>query len=130
MPQHSDLVVSVLRPSGSKFEFVVSNKGNRSAAITEAGLEYSITFHGKKLDNWVLLEGGAYKSTVIDPEKSYRFAPEMSSGLPPDQPNPGVEAELPMVAKSLPENCALKLVYIDFDGTEKVIRKPYRCVSG
>lgn len=129
LPQHSNLIVSVLRPNESKFEFVISNNGNRTAAITEAGLEFSTTYKGKKLNNWVLLDNATYRAILIEPEKSYRFASEISSGLPPLQPNPGVETEAPALLKKLPEDCTLKVVYIDFDGSEKIARKPYRCFA-
>ncbi|MBK7000567.1 MAG: hypothetical protein IPH35_11575 [Rhodoferax sp.] len=129
LPQRSDIVVSVLRPYGLRFEFIVSNKGNRPAAITEAGVEFPSTHNGKMLQNWVLLDRAAY-ATLIEPEKSYRFGPEIMSGLPPQQPSPGMETEAPTLLNLLPENCKLKVVYIDFDGSEKVIRKPYRCAAG
>lgn len=129
MPQNSDLVVSVLNSEGPTFQFMVSNKGNRPAAITEAALEFPSNHKGQTLKHWVRLEESGFKSLVIEPDKAYRFSSDVMSGLPPLQPSPGLAVEAPVLLKTLPENCSLKVVYVDFAGVEKVIRKPYRCAA-
>lgn len=130
LPQKSELIVAVLKAEGRTFEFMVSNNGNRSAAIIQAGLEFPSHHNEKSLGHWVRLEESGFRSIMIEPEKSYRFASDVMSGLPPMQPNPGLSVEIPTVIKTLPENCALKVIYVDFNGSENVIRKPYRCVAG
>jgi hypothetical protein len=130
LPQKSDLVVAVLKAEGQTFEFMVSNNGNRPAAITQAGLEFPIIQKENHLSSWVILEESGFRSILIEPEKSYRFASKVMSGLPPLQANPGMSEELPAIFKTIPENCSLKLVYRDFDGSEHITRKPYRCFAG
>jgi len=129
LPQRSDLTVSVLKAEGKRFEFMVSNRGNRPAAITQAGIEFPSHQNGSTLSNWVRLEESQFGPQMIEPEKSYRFSADVMSGLPPLQLNPGVAAEAPKLVHVFPENCSLKLVYVDFRGTETVLRTPYRCLA-
>jgi hypothetical protein len=127
LPQKSQLVVAILKSEGTSFEFMVSNMGNRPAAITQAGLEFTSTHNGKQISHWTRLEESDFRSSMVEPGKAYRFSADSMSGLPPMQPNPGVSEEVPELMKNMPKKCSLKLVYADFDGSEKIIREPYRC---
>lgn len=129
LPQKPELAVTVLKAEGKTFEFMVSNTGNRPAVIIQAGLEFPSTYKGNHLANWVRLEENSFSQIIIEPEKTYRFTSDTMSGLAPLQPNPGLSVELPLVIQTIPENCSLKIVYVDFNGFENVVNKPYRCLA-
>lgn len=130
LPQKSELTVTVLKSEGKTFEFMVSNKGNRPAVIIQGELEFPSTYKGDHLVNWVRLEEHDFRQIIIEPEKTYRFASDTMSGIAPLQPNPGLSVDISSVIQAIPENCSLKLVYVDFNGSENVISKPYRCFAG